>query len=254
MSTIDHVTIRARDRDSMVKFYDHAFDLLDFAGDRHAGDAGVEWGDFSLAEADSERAPTEGLHIAFTADSRELVDSWWRGMIDAGYRSDGEPGPRPQYRPDYYGAFVLDGQGNSAEAVTHGEARERATGLIDHLWVRVDELEPIRRFYGSIASVLGLNARDVGERFGLVAEAGSFTFTEGRPTHNLHLAIGVRDQQMVDAFYASALAAGGRDNGAPGERPTYHPGYYCAYVIDPGGTNLEAVFHDRSLTSTFATI
>jgi hypothetical protein len=58
----------------------------------------------------------------------------------------------------------------------------------------------------------------------------------------------------VDAFYASALAAGGRDNGAPGERPSYHPGYYGAYVIDPAGTNLEAVFHDRRLTSTFATI
>ena len=189
MSTIDHGTIRAGDRDSMVKFkfYDHLFDLLNFAGDRHAGDVGVEWGDFSLAEADAERAPTEGLHIAFTADSHELVDSWWRGMIDAGYRSDGEPGPRPQYRPDYYGAFVLDGQGNSAEAVTHGGARERATGLIDHLWIRVQELEPIRPFYGLIAPVLGLKARDLGERFGLVAEAGSFTFTEGRPTRNLHL-------------------------------------------------------------------
>lgn len=254
MSTIDHVTIRAGDRDSMVKFYDGLFDLLDFAGDRHAGDAGVEWGDFSLAEADAQRPPTEGLHIAFTADSRELVDSWWRGMIDAGYRSDGEPAPRPQYRLDYYGAFVLDGQDNSAEAVTYGGARERATGLIDHLWIRVQELEPIRRFYGLIAPVLGLNARDLGERFGLVADAGSFTFTEGRPTRNLHLAIGVGDQQTVDAFHASALAAGGRDNGAPGERPHYHPGYYGAYVIDPAGTNLEAVFHDRSLTSTFASI
>jgi catechol 2,3-dioxygenase-like lactoylglutathione lyase family enzyme len=254
MSTIDHVTIRAGDRDSMVKFYDHAFDLLGFAGDRHAGDAGVEWGDFSLAEANAEQAPTEGLHIAFTADSQELVDSWWRGLIDAGYRSDGEPGLRPQYRPDYYGAFVVDGQGNSAEAVTHRGARERPTGLIDHLWIRVEELEPIRPFYGLIAPVLGLKARDLGERFGLVAEAGSFTFTEGRPTRNLHLAIGVGDQQTVDAFYASALAAGGRDNGAPGERPSHHPGYYGAYVIDPAGTNLEAVFHDRRLTSTSATI
>ena len=254
MSTIDHVTIRAGDRDSMVKFYDSVFDLLDFAGDRHAGDAGVEWGDFSLAAADSEWAPTEGLHIAFTADSRELVDSWWRGMIDAGYRSDGEPGPRPQYRRDYYGAFVLDGQGNSAEAVTYGGVREQRTGLIDHLWIRVQELEPIRRFYGLIAPVLGLKARDLGERFGLVAEAASFTFTEGRPTGNLHLAIGVGDQQTVDVFYTSAIAAGGRDNGAPGERRQYHPGYYGAYVIDPAGTNLEAVFHDRSLTSTFASI
>jgi catechol 2,3-dioxygenase-like lactoylglutathione lyase family enzyme len=249
MGTIDHVTIRAGELDSMVEFYDRAFDLLHFAGDRHSGDLGVEWGDFSLAEADAERSPTEGLHIAFTADSRELVDSWWSGMVDAGYRSDGEPGPRPQYRPDYYGAFILDVQGNSLEAVTHARAREHGRGSIDHVWIRVEELESIRRFYGSIAPVLGLKSRDLGERFGLVAEAGSFTFTEGRPTRNLHLAIGVGDQQTVDAFYASAIAAGGRDNGAPGERPEYHPGYYGAYVLDPAGTNLEAVFHDRSVTS-----
>ena len=249
MGTIDHVTIRAGDRDSMVKFYDRVFDLLDFAGDSHAGEAGVEWGDFSLAEADAERAPTEGLHIAFTADSQELVDSWWRGMTDAGYRSDGAPGPRPQYRPGYYGAFILDVQDKSAEAVTHGGARERSTGLIDHLWIRVEQLEPIKRFYLAVAPTVGLKPRSLGERFGLVSENGSITFVEGRPTRNLHLAIGVGDQQTVEAFYASALAAGGRDNGAPGKRPQYHPGYYGAYVIDPGGTNLEAVFHNRRLTS-----
>ena len=100
--------------------------------------------------------------------------------------------------------------------------------------------------------MLRLKPRDLGARYGLVAEAGSFTFTEGRPTANLHLAIGVGDQQTVDAFYASAIAAGGRDYGAPGERPHYHPGYYGAFVLDPAGTNLEAVFHDRSATSTSA--
>ena len=252
MGTIDHVTIRAGEPGSMIEFYDRAFELLEFTGERHSGDLGVEWGDFSLARADAERPPTEGLHIAFTADSRELVDSWWGGMVEAGYRSDGEPALRPQYSSDYYGAFVLDRQGNSVEAVTHARAREQNTGSIDHLWIRVEELEPITRFYGLIAPVLRLKPRDLGERYGLVAEAGSFTFTKGRPTRNLHLAIGVGDQQTVDAFYASAIAAGGRDYGAPGERPQYHPGYYGAFVLDPEGTNLEAVFHDRSVTSTFA--
>jgi len=74
-----------------------------------------------------------------------------------------------------------------------------------------------------IAPVLRLKPRDLGERYRLVAEAGSFTFTEGRPTRTLHLAIGVGDQQTVDAFYASAIAAGGRDYGAPGERPQSTP-------------------------------
>jgi catechol 2,3-dioxygenase-like lactoylglutathione lyase family enzyme len=245
MGTIDHVTIRVDDLAAARSFYERAFELLGFGGQRHEGDLGIEWGDFSISEADAERPPTEGLHIAFTADSQELVESWWQGMIDAGYRSDGAPGARPQYRPDYYGAFVLDGQGNSVEAVTHGGARERPTGLIDHLWIRVAELEPIKRFYSAIAPTVGLKARDLGERFGLVAEAGSFTFLEGPPTRNLHLAIGVGDRETVDEFHRAALEASARDHGGPGERPRYHPGYYGAYVFDPAGTNLEAVFHDR---------
>jgi catechol 2,3-dioxygenase-like lactoylglutathione lyase family enzyme len=245
MSTIDHVTIRVGDLAGARAFYDRAFDLLGFGGHRYDDGSSLEWGDFSLTATDEERPATEGLHIAFTADSKELVASWWRGMTEAGYRSDGAPGPRPQYRPDYYGAFVLDVQGNSVEAVTHGGARERATGLIDHLWIRVEELEPIKRFYAAIAPSVGLEARDLGERFGLVSENGSFTFVEGVPTRGLHLAVGVGDQGTVNAFYTGALAAGGRDNGAPGERPRYHPGYYGAYIIDPAGINLEAVFHDR---------
>jgi catechol 2,3-dioxygenase-like lactoylglutathione lyase family enzyme len=250
MGTIDHVTIRVDDLAAARAFYERAFALLGFGGQRHEGDVFPEWGDFSISEADAERPPTEGLHIAFTADSQELVESWWQGMIDAGYRSDGAPGARPQYRPDYYGAFVLDDQGNSVETVTHGGARERTPGLIDHLWIRVHDLEPIKRFYGEIAPTLDLKARDLGECFGLVAEAGSFTFTEGPPTSNLHLAIGVGGRQTVEKFHAAAVAAGGGDNGGPGERPQYHPGYYGAYVLDPAGTNLEAVFHNRSLTST----
>jgi catechol 2,3-dioxygenase-like lactoylglutathione lyase family enzyme len=245
MGTIDHVTIRVTDLAAARGFYERAFELLGFGGQRHEGDLGVEWADFSISEADAERPPTEGLHIAFTADSQELVDSWWRGMIDAGYQSDGAPGARPQYRPDYYGAFVLDAQGNSVEAVTHEAAGKRARGLIDHLWIRVEELEPVKRFYEDIAPTVDLRPRDFGDHFGLVAEAGSFTFVEGTPTRNLHLAIGVGGQEAVDRFHRAALAAGGRDNGAPGERPQYHVGYYGAYVLDPAGTNLEAVFHDR---------
>jgi catechol 2,3-dioxygenase-like lactoylglutathione lyase family enzyme len=250
MGTIDHVTVRVADPAAMRAFYDRAFELLGFSGERHEGDLGVEWGDFSFSEATPERPTTEAFHIAFTANSQELVGNWWRGMIEAGYRSDGEPGPRPQYRPDYYGAFVLDDQGNSVEAVTHAGARKRPPGLIDHLWIRVPELEPIKRFYGEIAPTVDLKTRDFGEHFGLVAEAGSFTFIEGPPTRNLHLAIGVGDRRTVEKFHEVALAAGARDNGEPGERPQYHAGYYGAFVFDPAGTNLEAVFHDRTLTST----
>jgi catechol 2,3-dioxygenase-like lactoylglutathione lyase family enzyme len=175
-------------------------------------------------------------------------------LSDAGYQSDGEPGLRPRYSPDYYGAFILDPQGNSVEAVTHARAREQETGLIDHLWIRVGDLERTKRFYEAIASTLDLRLHDRGDHFGLEADYGSFTFIEGDPTRNLHLAIGVADQQAVERFHQVAVQAGGRDNGGPGERPEYHPGHYGAYVIDPGGTNLEAVFHNRSMTSTSETI
>jgi catechol 2,3-dioxygenase-like lactoylglutathione lyase family enzyme len=75
---------------------------------------------------------------------------------------------------------------------------------------------------------------------------GSFSFVAGaEPTRNVHFAFAARDRAAVDAFHRVALAAGYADNGAPGERPHYHPGYYAAYVVDPDGHNVEAVFHDR---------
>jgi catechol 2,3-dioxygenase-like lactoylglutathione lyase family enzyme len=58
-----------------------------------------------------------------------------------------------------------------------------------------------------------------------------------------HIAFGVRDPAQVDAFHAAAVAAGGTDNGPPGPRPIYHPGYYGAFVLDPDGNNVEAVCH-----------
>jgi catechol 2,3-dioxygenase-like lactoylglutathione lyase family enzyme len=165
MSTIDHVTIRVADLTRAEAFYDRVFGLLGFAGVRHEDDLGREWGDFSIAWTDAEHPPTGGLHIAFTADSQELVKSWWHGLVDVGYRSDGEPGLRPQYSPDYYGAFILDEQGNSVEAVTHSRAREQPCGVIDHLWIRVQDLARTRRFYEPIAAVLELGLHDRGDRF-----------------------------------------------------------------------------------------
>src|SRR5262245_56053437 len=120
----DHVTIRVSDREASLPFYD----LL--LGRRTGeSDVYVEWDDFSLAEATAEKPVTQRLHVGFYAPSREAVDAFWQRGVDAGYRSDGEPGPRPQYSEDYYGGFLLDPDGNSIEAVTHDDPQ---WGRIDH--------------------------------------------------------------------------------------------------------------------------
>ena len=168
-------------------------------------------------------------------------------MTAAGHPDDGAPGPRPQYSPTYYGAFVRDPDGNSLEAVHHGEPREGENRL-DHLWIRVRDLAESRLFYETVAPTVGLRVHEGdGGASTSSAASRSFALVQDRPvTENLHLAFPAPDHATVDAFHRAALEAGFRDNGAPGERPEYHAGYYGAFVLDPDGNNIEAVFHDRS--------
>jgi catechol 2,3-dioxygenase-like lactoylglutathione lyase family enzyme len=244
MATIDHVTMRVADLEAGRELYDRVFDLLGFGGASHQSDGFCEWNDFSIAPADTDHPPTHGAHVAFAASSRDQVGAWWRALTDAGYRDDGAPGPRPEYGAEYYGGFIRDPAGNSVEAVHH-ESTTAEPGLIDHLWIRVPDLEDAKRFYAGVAPAVGLEARDQSDRIQLVADGATFMVLAGAPTRNLHLAVGVTERGTVADFHRAALAAGGRDNGAPGERPEYHPGYYGAYVLDPAGNNIEAVFHDR---------
>jgi catechol 2,3-dioxygenase-like lactoylglutathione lyase family enzyme len=111
--------------------------------------------------------------------------------------------------------------------------------LLDHVHLRVRDLEASRRFYEGALAPFSLEARS-GDGWFSIDEL--FVSDDGEPTSGFHLAFQARDEAQVRAFHAAALAAGGRDNGLPGERP-YHPGYYAAYVLDPDGTNVEAVDH-----------
>ena len=77
------------------------------------------------------------------------------------------------------------------------------------------------------------------------ARPGSFTVVSGPPTEHVHMAFPATDDAIVDAFHSALIEAGYRDNGAPGERAVYHPGYYGAYVLDPDGNNVELVNHNR---------
>ncbi len=241
----DHVTIRVSDRAASRRFYDTVLAPLGHPI-TNSNEEYDEWYDFGIAEARDDRPLTRRLHVAFVTRSREEVDAFWRAGVDAGYADDGAPGPRPVYTPDYYGGFLFDPDGNSAEAVYQGRPRE-GENVIDHLWIRVADLDASMRFYETIAPVLGLRiAGQRPERFHVAGSDRSFALVRGgEPTENVHLAFPAQTNEVVEQFHRAALAAGFRDNGAPGERPEYHAGYYGAFVLDPDGNNVEAVNHNR---------
>jgi catechol 2,3-dioxygenase-like lactoylglutathione lyase family enzyme len=240
----DHVTLRVADLAASARFYDLVLGTL---GIERTGTADwiVEWGEFSISPASEEKPPTRGLHIGFAAPSRDHVDAFWESAVEKGYRDDGHPGRRPEYGADYYGGFVLDPDGNSVEAVHHGDLEGH--GVIDHLWIRVADLGAAKAFYETLAPHTGAALRSEHPRRAHFGGAeGSFAVLEdGHVTEHLHMAFPARDREGVHAFHRTATEAGYRDNGAPGERPEYHGGYYGAFALDPDGNNVEAVFHDR---------
>jgi catechol 2,3-dioxygenase-like lactoylglutathione lyase family enzyme len=111
--------------------------------------------------------------------------------------------------------------------------------LIDHVHLRVLDLDASKQFYAAVARALGLELREGKGWFSLDE---LFVSDDGPATSNLHIAFQAADRETVHRFYEAALEAGGSDNGAPGER-SYHPGYYGAYALDPDGNNVEAVHH-----------
>jgi catechol 2,3-dioxygenase-like lactoylglutathione lyase family enzyme len=119
--------------------------------------------------------------------------------------------------------------------------------VIDHVTVGVSDLARSRDFYEKALLPLGFSQigawreGDVEIEFGL-EEAPNFAISTAYPTGApVHIAFAADRREQVDAFHAAAIAAGGRDNGAPGLRPKYNEDYYAAYVIDLDGHNIEAV-------------
>ena len=130
------------------------------------------------------------------------------------------------------------------------EAQELHRGrLIDHVQLVVRDLAASRTFYEAILRVLKIPIGGTGDGFFWADELCISTpeskEAQGRLTGRHHLAFQAQDRAMVDAFHKAALASGGKDNGAPGER-RYHPGYYAAFVLDPDGNNIEAVYHGEA--------
>ena len=237
------MTIRVSDFDASEHFYATVLRTLGINQDSRT-DAFARWQDFMIDAADPDHPPAHRLHIGFVAPSRELIDAFWRAGTEAGYADDGRPGPRPEYGADYYGGFLLDPDGNSAEAVHDDEPR--LGGIVDHLWIRVADLDRARDFYDTVAPHAGLRKdRDTAERVQYRGLTGSFSLLPGPPTENLHMAFGTNDDGDVQGFHQAAVNAGYQSNGEPGERPRYHPGYYAAFVLDPDGNNIEVVNHHR---------
>ena len=134
------------------------------------------------------------------------------------------------------------------------EAQELHRGrLIDHIQLVVRDLTAARRFYTGIFESLNIPIGGAGADFFWIDELFISTAdsqaAQGQLTGRHHLAFQAESKSMVDTFYKAALANGGKDNGAPGERPDYHPGYYAAFVLDPDGNNIEAVYHGEAKRS-----
>lgn len=118
--------------------------------------------------------------------------------------------------------------------------------LLDHLQLVVSDLKRSERFYQAVLATLGIPIGGRGPDFfwadELFVSSADSVAAQGKLTGRSHFAFQAKDKAAVDAFYEAGLAAGGTNNGPPGDRP-YHPGYYAAFLLDPDGNNVEAVYH-----------
>lgn len=124
--------------------------------------------------------------------------------------------------------------------------------LIDHIQLVVRDLAAARRFYSAIFETLNIPMGGSSDTYfwadELFVSTPDSDAAQGVLTGRHHLAFQAQNRERVDAFYKAALSSGGSDNGVPGER-AYHPGYYAAFVLDPDGNNIEAVYHGEAKRS-----
>ncbi len=120
--------------------------------------------------------------------------------------------------------------------------------MFDHLGINVTQFDRSVRFYEAVLAPLGyvLDSHDpAAASAGFGKKGAAQLWLNKGKANGVHLAFSAKDRKQVDAFYAAAMELGGRDNGKPGIRKDYHPGYYAAFVLDPDGNNLEAVVHEK---------
>jgi catechol 2,3-dioxygenase-like lactoylglutathione lyase family enzyme len=125
--------------------------------------------------------------------------------------------------------------------------------MLDHVHLVVADLEASKRFYRAVLGALGLGIEGEGPGFSFADELFVTPAEPGAPRSRVHLALQAEDPAAVERFHHAALAGGGRDNGAPGERQ-YHSGYFAAYALDPDGNNVEAVYHGPARRSAASVV
>jgi catechol 2,3-dioxygenase-like lactoylglutathione lyase family enzyme len=241
----DHITLRVADLAATSSAFATVLDELEVEQTTSTPGLSV-WGNFALTQTDDEHPVARRVHVAFIAPTPAHVERFGQAGIAAGFADDGPAGPRPKYADDYYAVYLKDRGGNSFEAV-HRDG-DRPKGNVDHVAIRVNDVEASTAFYSTIAAAAGLTIRQqTADRaaFSVGASDGLFIVTAGEPTQNVHVAFS-GDDDDARRFHADAIAAGYRSNGEPGERPRYHDGYYAAYVLDPDGNNIEVVNHHFS--------
>jgi catechol 2,3-dioxygenase-like lactoylglutathione lyase family enzyme len=243
----DHVGIAVSDLAASERFYRTVLSTLGVEPS-YVDAEYVMWEDWCLGKTSNDHQLAKGLHVGFRAPNRAAVDAFWQAGMDAGSPDDGAPGPRTVYGSDYYGGFLRDPDGNSVEAVHYERELAVPDGFIDHMWLGVRDPAASHRFYATIAPHAGLRVvHDEPDRVQLSGAEFSLSFVrDGRPvTEHVHIAFESDSDATVRAFHEAAVGAGYEDNGPPGERAVYHPGYYGAFVIDPDGHNVEVVNHNR---------
>lgn len=198
------VELRVADLEASRRFYETVLGALPAGVRPHENGGGtICWGDFAIAPARDGETPTRNLHVGFAAPSREAVDAFWAAGTRAGCRDDGPPGPRPQYTPEYYGAFLRDPDGNSVEAVHYEDVRE--DGVVDHLWIRVADLTASCEWYAGHSDAAGWRVREAGPARVQVEHAGATgslaLVADGMPTTTAWFAVAAADPLLAGVHH-----------------------------------------------------
>ena len=260
MPFVDHLSLGVADLAVSGRFYDMALGALGARrlyrdGELIGYGSGSTNGSFSISRpAGGAPRPQPGAHVCFAAGTREEVERFHEAALAGGGTDNGAPGYRLQYGEDYFGAFVLDPDGNHLGVVARirpeAASMPRAR-IVDHLSIGNGDLAESGRFYDMLLASIDVRrlrtkpdylmyGRDLTDTTFILAEPDEPVETVP-PQPGFHACFSAPTREAVAQFHRAGLIAGGRDNGAPGYRPNYGIDYFGAFLVDPWGNHLGAV-------------